>query len=543
MTVFLDLPNELILYVLYHLDLPEYLAISLVHSRFHPLIKSSPYLQYRFASQVAGVTNNPYCDLITHKRSLILKDREDSWSQMTFDFETQISVGHASKLFLVTDGVCLVGDRSEAALHYFKLPSVADQPAIWNKFVLDEGLRVLDFDLAIYDNDLVAIATLRPSSTAPNIHFVEIQLLQFSTGHPHPQAHMPTLSVEETINLETIQISLQIAGQNISVATKIGEGDYFARLSVINWMTSTTQMTIAMPTLEIIFLSPTLLLVLNPRNAALDFYMIPSQTTISTDPIVPILSLSLPALEDTYHLDGLFCRSDLRIMPSVTPWSTKPFHTSEGHGILVIHMIVTNTRYFEHSFSMIVHRSSLVKLSSAIAEPPSKLPVTMEWETWGPSVTCWFETSGTDAIWTVVAEGQRCVMLERSDPDEHFDLMMLDFNPRNVGKLLDEQARKKAEDNEGDNDNDSEGGGVDQNEDYDYDQEKYQRFASVTDSWLSSPAFKDVVRSKLPNISISRRMDREFHGFLLDEERLINCVVSGLRYCLVDIRTNDEKRQ
>ncbi|KAG5638827.1 hypothetical protein H0H81_009800 [Sphagnurus paluster] len=321
----LRLPLELIVRVFCYLDLIDLLRAKQVHPSLKTSIKSLPVLQYSVETQSAYVEDNQYCGLPTSERLRLLKNRQEAWSKCSIDFRRTIPVLHEpSGIYDLMGGVYLLGDANHRTIHYFMLPSSDEDEVKWEK--IDISKPLVDMGLNIHEHDLIAVITKSTHPTDTSKKVLEIELLQFSTGAPHPHARIPVLLLCELTD-ERLAVSIEIVGLHLAVITNRyfsagpTEGDY---LYVFDWTTGEQKMSVELPQNTysgLLFLSPDLILLPNIHASALDIWRIPtseaqsaaSSTTESqaeSPAPRPLLSLIMPTLTRMYALLDLACRAE-----------------------------------------------------------------------------------------------------------------------------------------------------------------------------------------------------------------------------------------
>ncbi|KAG5638818.1 hypothetical protein H0H81_009791 [Sphagnurus paluster] len=321
----LRLPPELIVRVLFHLDLIDLLRAKQVHPSLKTAIESFPVLQYRIETQLACVEDNKNSDLPISERLRLLRNRQEAWSKCSIDFRRTLTVPQEpSGIYDLVDGVYILGDANRHTLHYVRLPSSIHEELRWEKINISKPL--VDMGVSIHENDLIAVVTKSTHPSDPSKYVLEIQLLQFSTGASHPRAHLPVLFVCE-LTEDHLAVYIEIVGPHLAVNTNryLNEGataqDY---LYVFDWMTGEQKMSVKLPPNTysgLLFLSPELILLPNMDTSALDIWRIPTSEaqdvasnntgsqTGSPAPR-PILSLTMPSLTPMYSLLDLTCRAE-----------------------------------------------------------------------------------------------------------------------------------------------------------------------------------------------------------------------------------------
>ena len=237
----LDLPNELIIQILSHLNHQDLIACQLSNSALYTAIKASVVLQLQIALSRFKAIDNLSCPLSVSERLQALKDSEDAWTFLRQDFKRRITVNfEVSGIYDLTDGVFLLGNASRTALHYIKLPSSIDDDVGWKKIQLNCGpIRgegtIIDMGFCIQEHDLLAVVTtwvfriiiipycndfffgfrkpcyLLHSHTTYDINIV---LFKLSTGEPHPAAKESTIHVYNS-HWDSPGIGIEIVGDHL----------------------------------------------------------------------------------------------------------------------------------------------------------------------------------------------------------------------------------------------------------------------------------------------------------------------------------------
>ncbi|KAF8054232.1 hypothetical protein FPV67DRAFT_1132241 [Lyophyllum atratum] len=451
----LDLPPETIVRILCYLDLQDLVSVTRTSRALHS-INAFQVLQYRFALQAAGLEDNPDSSLVVAERLALLKNREEGWSNFSFDFRTTLPIQHMpSGIYDMTGGIYLLGDVNKRTLHYCKLPSKPSDPLTWSRIDIDRPL--VDMGLSIYEHDLIAIVTTSPHPTHFGMHVIEVLLLEFSTGKPHPLARIPVLSVVET-HWPRPAIGIEIVGDHLALVLTYYVNHEHAprdRFYIFDWKTGTLKMDL--PALHhtysgLVFLSPTLVLLPNARKHCLDIWSIPPSPLPS--PPRPVLSLCLPPLNLGQFILSLSCRGEPNPTLAGTPHSDQPFHAAPEDALILFNLRVGHAIFpLGNSFSMFVHRSALLRLAhqaqsiegaaavgaelfegemvlvqgaempeTNIPEPEAREDeagppgVFMEWKEWGPGVTRWLNAEDMPTRWITTSAGQRCV-ISTEDPE------------------------------------------------------------------------------------------------------------------------------
>ena len=157
----LNLPNELLIQILAHLNHQDLIACQLSDKALHTTIKHSILLQFRIALSTFKATDNPSCHLSVSERLKALKDSENAWTYLHKDFKRRIAINfEVSGIYDLSGGVFLLGNATRTALHYIKLPSSIDDHVQWKNIELNhsEGM-IIDMGFCIHEHDLLAVVT------------------------------------------------------------------------------------------------------------------------------------------------------------------------------------------------------------------------------------------------------------------------------------------------------------------------------------------------------------------------------------------------
>ncbi|KAG6840243.1 hypothetical protein C0991_007991 [Blastosporella zonata] len=509
----LNFPPEIVIRILCFLDLPDLTSVSTTHSSLRAVVKASHGLQFRYAACNAGVEVNPNSNHVASERLSSLRLLEAGWSNFNIDFRKSISVKHkASGLYDLTGGICVLGDANRQALHHVRLPSNPNDVVEWSKIHVDQ--EVVDFGLCLYEHDLIAVLTFTPHPSISEKFLIEIRLLQFSTGKPHPLAREPVLFVRETNSWTRPSILMEIVGNHlVLVLTHVRVMQFVQgrdRMYVFEWKTGTVKLKTKFPRQTyhgVVFLSPTILCLPNIRANTLDIWLIPSEPIqVLRGPVPqlhPFMKIGLPELSARQLLLGALCRAEPNPAPGGTLHSSQPFHASSGDAIVIFNFrSIDRTDMTSRTWMLFVHRSTLLGLCMDLQpdhSPQAILengPEVVHWETegWGQQKTYWIEVGESAAPWITTTAGQRCVI---GDLEEGVrQVTILDFNPHTIEKV---------------------GKGV----------SGFDAFKGLVlnESIIDSAIFEVTPQISLPYVRIVRGMDdgssNPFRGVILDEERLL----------------------
>ncbi|KAJ7477338.1 hypothetical protein FB451DRAFT_1396331 [Mycena latifolia] len=244
---FLDLPSELILACITPLHYKDLISCLNTRNRLlYNIIVNSILVQYGLEQHLAHLEENPSQteDVVISDRLSDLRRREADWLNftprsrhtLTVDFVTTGIYDLTSEIYLLGDTPDQITSICTAIKYIFTSPEV--DAAQWHR--VDGGKPVIDFGTALEEHDLIAMVTYTQHPGNPHMRSVDIQLLKFSTGHPHPQAAQPTLHIQDVnILIGRPGISIEIVAENLAISMVYWdyEGRDMDTLHVYNWLT------------------------------------------------------------------------------------------------------------------------------------------------------------------------------------------------------------------------------------------------------------------------------------------------------------------
>ncbi|KAG5641532.1 hypothetical protein DXG03_004807 [Asterophora parasitica] len=528
----LQIPAELTLRILCHLDLPDLLSASLTNSTLNNYVQTFQVLQYRFLSHAARIEDTPHTDVVVGERFERLKRREDGWARLNVDFSRSLPVHFdISGIYELMGGIYLLGDSNRRKLHYCRLPSTPSDPLSWS--FIDARCMYIDVGMNIYEHDLIAIVTSQLHPTNGAFHEILVQFVEFSTGRPHPRAHNPILPVAVTLTAHP-SVGIEIVGNRLAVIIHHQRPTHpDDTICVYDWQSG--HLLLMLPHhgyayASLTFLSPTLLLLPRTASGVLDIWEIPSDN--SAPPTTPRYALSLPRLSPSHFCISLSCRGENN-PTAPQPGAPKaqhahhqpPFRTTANDSIVLLQMRTVKLEgdgWVSDEFSIFVTRGALLEVCqkwSAAESAGDDGVVALRWDQWGPGITRWIDASKTQTRWITTSAGTRCVLTKSLGNDDFEDaavreidegdnapppLRVLDFNSIVLRKLA--------------------GGN------YVIDRSAVDIEVVTEPSTLVSEVFEEPVVSELPYVSFTPRNSTRFEGFesvLMDEDRLIGLRVDA----------------
>ncbi|KAA1474117.1 hypothetical protein DENSPDRAFT_313633 [Dentipellis sp. KUC8613] len=524
-----NLPPELLIKVFSNLFFRDILHCQACCQQFRTLVEQSGQLQYIIQADTSGVDEGSLSGSSFGDRLRVLQRREQGWHDFKYRATVSVPVNFfSSGIYDLTGGAFLLGTRpsfgsprTTSGFSYLPLPSLdADGrcpgPEAINWKHVDLGEQIIDVGLAVREHDLIAVLTSRldTDGEVPNL-VLELRLLSFSTGKPHPQAENHTLFVDNrTPHFGRSSILIEIVGDYLALLltfpwVRMGEGDAFY---LVNWKKGILNR-VAMPQdppASFTFLTPDILVFSQPETCTLEITKIIAPSPEALPTLTSLVILKLPPLTNHASIVHLVCRSE----PNPTAASV----SNPTDAIILFNMLVQDVGPVHvghmHMFSFITHRSTLlshVPLSErstpfVSSSPPLSVPggdaidenepvlSVFNWADWGPRATRWFDCDRISTRWITTTAGQRYVCA--ADPDQgEAPIVLRDFNPYNVWRQR--QREERGEDT------------------------GRMRIVESSSVITSSGLFKRDLESALPYTEVESERPYMYDGVLIDEERML----------------------
>ncbi|EPQ57661.1 hypothetical protein GLOTRDRAFT_74568 [Gloeophyllum trabeum ATCC 11539] len=509
MASLVGLPTELLVRCLYFLEYIDLLACRAVNRLLNTVINESSLLQYTIELAAAHAEDNPYCDLPASEKLRQLKARQNGWLYFNVAETIAVDVKHRpSGIYDFTGGVYLLGEaphfggpRPTKGLQYIRLPSLGEARAIrgelpWHGIDVKED--IVDVGLAVQEHDLIAVVT-HAAIIGPNSRtFISFQILQFSTGKPHPLAAQPVIPVVEATTLfGHISVGIEIVGDLLVLLLTFPFAlDAEDRLYVFDWKTGDVKLTHTargMTYTSFTFLSPTTIVLPNLQAATLELCDLTDPDPGPPPRLKIHTRLGLPRLYSTCRIMRVGCRGEPNPAPSPRgpryPRDPAPFHDAPADAIIVFNLLIQEQPLLQQltSVSFVVHRSSLLARLAAGAQVP--------WARWGPRATRWFDSDDVPTRWITTTCGQRYVTTADELPSR---VTVMDFGRHAVGRALARAVPVELEDGK-------------------------RVWVHVLPSTLPDQlnVFEEEVTSELPYVETISDLEFEYDAVLMDEERII----------------------
>ena len=367
---------------------------------------------------------------------------------------------------------------------------------------------------------------------------LEIRLLSFSTGQPHPLVEQPIVFIAtKSLFLGHCSAVIEIVGDFLALLVTFPEAQYEGEdmFFLVRWKKGEAHL-MSLPTLRdtpwaseseapsfFAFLSQDILVFANPIQNMLQVAKIVIDNG-NTPSLVPLCVFNLPPLARRASTDHIECRGEPNPTGpghSAIPAPDRPFHDKAEDAIIMFTLFALDSHIGRCQFAFIVHRSALLahipaayRECAPFCSPPELTPATalvqVPWSAWGPAATRWFEGHLLALNWITTTAGQRSVTFKGGNTTP---IIVRDFNPYSVrasrvlatasGKSLQGSWSTQLPN----------GNSVS---------------LKIEDTVIAAGSmFKEDVRSSLPYVEIVTETEYEYDGVLIDEERIL-----GLKVCL-----------
>ncbi|KAF9449349.1 hypothetical protein P691DRAFT_703326 [Macrolepiota fuliginosa MF-IS2] len=442
---FLDLPPEVLTYILLYLPFSSVMVCQGVNRHLQALISESAEIRYYIHLGISGSLENLQCGLPVSECLDRLLARERRWEELRSDFDKIVDVPDMTQLekrrlsggvfsLLYADGV----------LREMQIPDEADQEVEWKDLHPEQVL--IHTGLCVLEQDLHILITARPRTVHTHqakprtIHEVRIHLNQLSTGEPHPDAQR-VISFDTREEFGQPWTAIECVGDNLVLVLRdrVERHKPNNQVYIYEWKTGELKMRLSAPFGSYrfpLFLITHMFLLPNVSTGELEYWKIPrrlSETTSSQ----PYLILSLPQLGSNRVFHSIYCRAEPN--PTNGPQdASQPFYTDPYHAIAIFNVFIQSVDIPGNliDFTLFVHRSSLVGYLDTFSAFTSseERPKPVPYDNWGPPACRWFNHSFEDHEigWIAAAFGQRYVASVSSITAP---LLLLNFNPINVAKV------------------------------------------------------------------------------------------------------------
>ncbi|KAJ7058878.1 hypothetical protein C8F01DRAFT_1232477 [Mycena amicta] len=444
----LDLPPELILRALIHLPLDD--LASCLHSGNRTLagiISDSFTIRYRTEQELAGVEENNRAlkTLTTSERLDTLRAREERWRSFRPSARYNIPFPKPSHMFsyAIDSGLWMLADIEDTftelstTIQYARLTA---QPSEWH--TVFTGLPFANFSTALEEQDLLVVCSCVPCSDDPSLVSVEVHLLCFSTGIPHPSATQPVIFLERRRANIVIDVNLEVVGHVMVISChdwdQLEQGNAHV-LYVFNWRKGLLLMDpVFNVTDAMVFLAATVLMIFRPSHNNLEIYHLPGAESDGTHNPPNPLSLCLPKLSQDRSI--LPMRVHCQVSPNPRTEVSSPHYQQAAFAPPPKDAIVflSYQTAFRGNADALPEEHRFVILPAPLLTLVSEAETrSIPWSDWGAKCTRWLDPHLTSPAWIKSTCGQRMISFPPYDPRERtaHAIALLDFNPRQVSRV------------------------------------------------------------------------------------------------------------
>ncbi|KAI9450185.1 hypothetical protein BJY52DRAFT_1175761 [Lactarius psammicola] len=544
----LDIPPELIVSIILYLSPHDILSCQGTCRKLCDVCRDTT-VRYIVEMERFGVSDDLRPGISYPERLLLLRRREEAWANLDFCKSVQVTVPFESTgIYDFTGGAFLLGTRFHSASRrttigysYLTLPSLSsteDQKLKWQGPSL--GIQILDVGMAVHEHDLIAALTAKPDKNGPidRHHTLEIRLLSFSTGQPHPLAENPIIFIASlSLILGHCNVLIEIVGEFLALLITFPwardanedmffllrwkKGDvYFLRSSewgAYSYFSFLTEDTLVLP---------------NLIQNTLEIVRITIDEDYDDDTrLVTLCTLGLPPLVEHASIVRLACRAEPNPTGSasfsIPAPSSRPFRDKAADAIVLFNLLIEDAGphagqfHFPETrpFTFIVHRRALIALippaqraCAPFCSAPEAAPTLVPWSAWGVPATRWFESDPASMRWITTTSGQRAVTMEEHTPTP---IIVRDFNPYAVRAALAHEVTQERS-------RECDGGAEQQR----LPNGNWQVLKVAEAVIPAGTVFREDVWSALPYIETVTRDLYRYEGVLIDEERILGLETS-----------------
>ena len=360
---------------------------------------------------------------------------------------------------------------------------------------------------------------------------LEIRLLSFSTGEPHPLAEQPIIFIAAKRRHGQGIVVIEIVGDILAILiTFIAlQHETEDMLFLVRWKKGETySMSLPVPRAPewgansyFAFVSQDTLVFPNPIQNMLTVTKIVIDSD-DTPRLVPLCVLHLPPLTRRASVTRLSCHAESNPTGSgplaIPAPSDRPFRDKTEDAIIEFILFIDGHLIGSYLFTFIVHRHALFahipaahRACAPFCSPPVPMPALEQvpWSAWGPAATRWFKVepwSNINLNWRMA--GQRLVTSERN---MRAPIIVRDFNPYAV-RAARALATASGQSQQGNWRMQLPNGN--------------SMYLKVEDTVIAAGyIFEEDVRSSLPYIEIVTKTEYQYDGVLIDEERILGLKV------------------
>ncbi|KAJ7184513.1 hypothetical protein C8R46DRAFT_1208705 [Mycena filopes] len=408
-TQLLDLPAEILISVLYSLDLPALAACLATNRRVKSIIDGSTLLQYRRAAQAACVEDNPWNTSLTSAQKLTaLQKRQTAFKELHPSSVRTIALDNFSfgRVYALSGGLFAVTEEDGRVLRW---TSLAETEPVWRRLEIEEP--ILELALAVPEEDLLVIL----SASLPTTGSLNLRFYEMSTQSPHRMAREPVIRLP--ICGVNPGVVVDICGTKSALLVDYTDAEvttYPNRLVVYDWKQGSLLLDLDAKYTTATFISSDVLLGIREDPGTFELWNIHKGGSDG-----PEIFLELPPL----ITNGISNIAKVEHNPK-GPTSRNPFNPAFADSILLLHVFIYLDGRGEDEFYdmfLVISRRGLLQL----LPPTGGGGKTLSWGEWGPPIARWIN-GNTLGIhdWQTTSCGQRCAFVTNTG-----SVRLYDFNP------------------------------------------------------------------------------------------------------------------
>ncbi|KAJ7042109.1 hypothetical protein C8F04DRAFT_1252574 [Mycena alexandri] len=424
----LDLPPELLILILYHLDLPTLVFCLAVNRCLKSIIDGSTLIQYRLAAQAAFVEDNPWNTKIDSAHKLLaLQRREAAFTELVPTSICSVELDDIdldSCKYALSGSIFAMAELDTRVLRWISL--VATEPVFQR---LEFAGYIQDLTFVPEEDLLVVVLSSEPLEDHASDVAVELRFYEMSTQSAHRMAREHVVHVPQALSQGAHcpdMFEIDICGPKVALVANYYGYTTRSWVLVYDWKLGCLLKSFSNYSAAV-FLSPDVMLVTQKYAQTFEMW------TVSDDTLAgPNISLMLPPAVERGTYEIMCVGSDPKGNGSSA--SQEPFHSSfaDSNVGFEIDFLFRGDRDRQEKLWLVISRRALLQLLPSVEDQRGK---ELLWKDWGP-ITHWLDKNFLEPTsWKTIC-GQRCAFAGPSGR-----IRLVNFNP---------YAYKKAMQTEGD---------------------------------------------------------------------------------------------
>ncbi|KAJ7042084.1 hypothetical protein C8F04DRAFT_1230161 [Mycena alexandri] len=427
---FLDLPPEILILIISHLDLPTLAACLATNRLVKFIIDDSTLLQYRLAAQASCVEDNPWNIEMesTHKLAALRKHQAFfEWAPTSICFIEldDIEPGNRHYMYGLSGCLFVIAELDSRFLRW--ISPAATEPVL-QRFKVPGCIQ--DITLAIPEEDLLVVVLssdpLQDRISASDVVY-ELRFYEMSTQSAHRMAREPVMHVHISGARRPDRFEGDICGPRFTLMINYFDAQDDATesirslLLIYDWKLGCLLKSFRNYSAAI-FLSPDVLLLAQNFAETLEFEM----WAVSQDTAVgPCISLLLPPPVKGGIYDIICIVSKPKGDGSSA--SQAPFHSSFANSNVGFEIVFQLDGDIQEQLLLVISRRALLQLLPSVEDRG----IVLLWNDRGPSIAQWLDKSVLNPGSSKTICGQRCAFIGPAGR-----IRLVDFNPYSYKQVL-----------------------------------------------------------------------------------------------------------